>query len=387
LAVVGLVAAQAPAAFAASLSDADGDALPDEWETAPAGSKVPSTGRCTSKQRQVKGKCVPKKCKKGRKLKHGKCVKKKHRPRHKHTKARASAIAPANLASLGANPTHKDVFVQIDYANESIRQNLSCGDLDAIVAAFAKAPVSNPDGTTGVNLHIDAGVNCPGHNYNLGGSKIFNAGSCPTFGATMQALELPESRIGTFHITGFSPLCGEAGAAGVGDLGGARSMLFTDGSRFAQVLMHELGHNFGLDHPFGYQPNRLSVMNSVLAASDSGNGYEEVLDYQRISLPALDENNLSETAGISAPPEAHRFYIPHVCPESGGTRITRNAWPGDESIDWNCSSTGFPMDPPGIDPGSQALDVNGDGQLTVLPATGPEWPTLDYAGGGQIGPR
>ena len=382
--MIGLVAMQAPAAFAASLSDADGDALPDEWETAPAESKVPRTGKCTSKQRQFKGKCVPKKCKKGRKLKHGKCVKKKHRPRHKHTKARASAIAPTNLASLGADPNHKDVFVQVNYANESIRQNLSCGDLDAIVAAFAKAPVSNPDGTTGVNLHIDAGVNCPGHNYNLGGSTIFNAGPCPTFGETMQAIELPESRIGTFHITGFSPLCGESGAAGVGDLGGTRSMLFTEGSGFAQVLMHELGHNFGLDHPYGYQPNRLSVMNSALFVSNTGNSPEgEVLDYQRISLPALDEKHLSETAGISAPSEAHRFFIPHVCPEGKGTP---SAWPGDGPIDWNCN-TPSPFDPPTIDSEPQEVDVNGDGQLTVLPATGPEWPTLDYASGGKIGPR
>jgi hypothetical protein len=34
-----------------------------------------------------------------------------------------------------------------------------------------------------------------------------------------------------------------------------------------------------------------------------------------------------------------------------------------------------------------ALDVNGDGQLSVFPATGNEWVTLDYASGGAIGPR
>jgi hypothetical protein len=40
-----------------------------------------------------------------------------------------------------------------------------------------------------------------------------------------------------------------------------------------------------------------------------------------------------------------------------------------------------------IDPGAVAADINGDGQLTVLPATGEEWSTLDYRSGGKIGPR
>ncbi len=369
------------------MSDADGDGIPYAWE-APVLTSAPTGSRCTAKQRLLKGKCVPR-CKKGRVLKRGKCVKKKKRAKRRNATAQAS-IAPTTVASLGADPNHKDIFVQVNYASEALRQNTSCAELDAIVAAFANAPVSNPDGTTGIALHIDAGVSCPSRNYNLGGSAIFNAGGCPNFSAVFNAVDLPESRIGTFHIAGFAPTCGMTGAAGVANQHGTEMVVFTDGPSFAHVLMHELGHNLGLDHlPFA-QPNRLSTMSSLLAVSDTGNGFTEVLDYQRISLPALDENNLSEEAGISAPPEAHRFYIQHFCaadnPPNGGFR---NAWPGDGPIDWNCNSPS--LLPPGgsltIDPGTVAADVNGDGQLTVLPATGPEWPTLDYASGGQIGPR
>jgi hypothetical protein len=296
----------------------------------------------------------------------------------------------ASVAPLGADPNRKDIFVQVDYANAGMRQNVACVELDAIVAAFAAAPVGNPDGTTGIDLHIDAGVSCPSRSYDLGGSGTFDAGACPDANQTFQRLGLPESRIGTFHIAGFSPTCGQSGAAGVADLHGARLMVFTDGPSFAHVLMHELGHNLGLDHPFPGQPNRLSSMNTPLAVSDNGNGTTMVLDYQRFSIPALDENNLSEEAGISAPPEAHRFYIQHFCaadnPPRGGFR---SAWPGDGSIDWNCNSPPIlvPPTPPTIDPGTVAADVNGDGQLTVLPATGNEWIVLDYASGGQIGPR
>jgi hypothetical protein len=390
--VFSFAAVAAPAGAAPDpLSDADGDAIPYQWEAQPevVPQAAATTRRCTKKQRLRKGRCVPKKCKKGQKRKRGKCVKKKGKQQGKRhgakAKARASAVT-ASVASLGANPDHKDIFVQINYASEALRQNVACGELDAIVAAFANAPVANPDGATGINLHIDAGVSCPGRNYNLGGSSIFSAGACPGTGATFLSSELPESRIGTFHLAGFAPTCGGGGGAA----SSVEMVVFTDGPSFAHVLMHELGHNLGLDHPFPGQPNRISTMNTRLAVSSNGNGSTEVLDFQRFSIPALDESNLSEVAGISAPAEAHNFYIPHFCQDPDPLKSGfRNAWPGDGSIDWNCNSPAILLPPftPTIDPGPMALDVNDDGKLSVFPATGNEWVTLDYASGGGIGPR
>ncbi len=375
-----------------SLSDADGDGIPYKWEV-PATTPPPSKGtpkRCTSKQRLLKGKCVPK-CKKGRTLKRGKCVKKKKKvAKRKRAKAKSS-LATASVAPLGANPNHKDIFVQIDYANAGIRQSAACSEFDAIVAAFASAPVSNPDGRSGIALHIDAGITCPSRSYDLGGSRIMDAGPCPGTSAIFDWIgrSFPEGRIGTFHIAGFSPTaCGGGSEGGAGDLGGIKMSVFTDGPSFAHVLMHELGHNLGLDHPFPGQPNRISSMNSRLQVSDSGSGSTEVLDYQRFSLPALDESNLSEVAGISAPSEAHRFYVQHYCADAV-PEGWRWAWPGDGSIDWNCNSPAIIVPPAGptIDPGTVSADVNNDGQLSVLPATHEEWSTLGYRSGGQIGPR
>jgi hypothetical protein len=386
------------------LSDADGDGIPYKWETpeaqtlpAQGGSGVgakkgpPPLGKCGSKQRLRKGRCVPK-CRKGKKRKGHKCAKKGKKKSAKKGGGTARAHASAtpsttSVAPLGADPNHKDIFVQIDYASAALRQNVACSELDALVAAFASAPVSSPDGQAGINLHLDAGVTCPSRSYDLGGSRVFSAGPCPSVGATLQSTELSESRAGTFHIAGFAPTCGGGGGeGGAATLHGVKMAVFTDGFSFAHVLMHELGHNLGLDHPILSQPNRISSMNTRLFVSNNGNGATEVLDYQRISLPALDENNLSEVAGISAPPEAHRFYILHFCEVAGpGQGTYPSAWPGDGSIDWNCNTPG-PFDPPTIDAGVISADVNGDGQKTVLPATGNEWSTLDYASGGRIGP-
>src|SRR5262249_11441547 len=64
----------------------------------------------------------------------------------------------------GADPRHKDIYVWIDYMS-CPGGDCGTGDAhshlpkqaarDAVIAAFANAPVSNPDGTTGINLHLE----------------------------------------------------------------------------------------------------------------------------------------------------------------------------------------------------------------------------------------
>ncbi|HEY7534131.1 MAG TPA: hypothetical protein VH681_15275, partial [Nitrospiraceae bacterium] len=78
-----------------------------------------------------------------------------------------------NLAGMGANKDHKDIFVEIGYfatdrdvtyGNNSKPEHthLPTPDVLKMVGeAFQNAPVSNPDGRTGINIHFDVGNTYP----------------------------------------------------------------------------------------------------------------------------------------------------------------------------------------------------------------------------------
>jgi hypothetical protein len=65
-----------------------------------------------------------------------------------------------DLHHYGADPLHKDLFIEADYlttADPAHDHLLTKAKLDDIVNTFDEAPVTNPDGTTGINIHIDTG--------------------------------------------------------------------------------------------------------------------------------------------------------------------------------------------------------------------------------------
>ena len=75
-----------------------------------------------------------------------------------------------DLPALGANPLRKDLFVEIDclVSDGNLDGDLAdlidhshCPRQDSmtdVVRGFANAPVGNPDGTTGIQLHLDTGT-------------------------------------------------------------------------------------------------------------------------------------------------------------------------------------------------------------------------------------
>ncbi len=93
-------------------------------------------------------------------------------------------VIDLDLPKLGANPLRKDIFLEIDYMECSPRSFASGlgGDcrlnvpfhthrpkdaaINAVVRAFDSSPVTNPDGSTGISLHIDKSNIVP-HQYSF----------------------------------------------------------------------------------------------------------------------------------------------------------------------------------------------------------------------------
>jgi uncharacterized repeat protein (TIGR01451 family) len=66
----------------------------------------------------------------------------------------ADGTIDVDLPAMGADPRHKDLFLELDY---DLPKTPTRADIQAMKAAFAAAPLANPDGTTGVNLWVDMG--------------------------------------------------------------------------------------------------------------------------------------------------------------------------------------------------------------------------------------
>ncbi len=69
--------------------------------------------------------------------------------------ADGNGVVDVDLPAMGAKLDHKDLFLELDY--ETGRPPSRDG-INAMKAAFAAAPVGNPDGTSGITLHVDVGT-------------------------------------------------------------------------------------------------------------------------------------------------------------------------------------------------------------------------------------
>ncbi len=67
-----------------------------------------------------------------------------------------------DLPAMGADPLRKDLFVEVDWMWGGGHSHQPKPEALRIVRdAFARAPVPNADGSTGITLHIDAGWDYP----------------------------------------------------------------------------------------------------------------------------------------------------------------------------------------------------------------------------------
>lgn len=223
---------------------------------------------------------------------------------------------------------------------------------------FANAPVSNPDGSTGIDLELqidellphkdlctmDDGTD-PNNCYRL--QKIAFFGTAAE--RTNQARRFAKRVAYRYSLWADSVDTGTV--VGWGRLGGVDTIIGLGSApsdfQQARTFVHELGHNLKLDHGGGdgvnQKPNYLSVMNYRFSAGLSRGMDPPFIDYSRASLPSLFENALDEPDGIGD----GDLWSGFMCP--GNTNDTEV---GNQKFDWNCNGN-----PDDLDVQS---DVNGD---------------------------
>jgi probable HAF family extracellular repeat protein len=131
----------------------------------------------------------------------------------------------------------------------------------------------------------------------------------------------------------------------------------------AGTFMHELGHTLRLRHGGGdrrnYKPNYHSVMNYLWQMPERAYSRSWVLDYSRQAFNTLDENALSEPAGIGG-------HTGHRLP------INRGFVPERGAVDWNQDRDTTDL--------NVARDINRDDSLSVLNGYD-DWSNIDLRHG------
>lgn len=258
---------------------------------------------------------------------------------------------------MGANPLKKDIFVEMDYMPGLLASE---EELDRITEIFANMPIRNPNGTTGINIHLDAG-SARSAKYNLGGGNEIphqQLDSTMEKWHEIRRANMDSERGPAFHYMIWGDAHDEYGSSGLGYIGGL-GFVVTVGPRFwgksatsdvrVATFVHELGHNLGLRHggteEVNYKPNYMSIMNYryQLRGIERPDG-TKYFGYSTRAYKDLDETKLDEKTGFGR--NAYGLFY-------------RGA-PAWEGIDFNGNGK--------IDDEPVSVDLNGDGELTELTA-------------------
>ena len=339
-----------------------------------------------------------------------------------------------DLTAMGADPLHQDIFVEIDFMDCRLAGGDCYGDhpnhthqpkaeaLAQIVEAFENAPVRNPDGTSGIHLHVDAGpssimdpvtgttwgllseADAILHENELGGASGF-----AKFRA-IKTLHFSDARNEVFHYGVFAhnfidkngvAVSGVAvipGADFIVSLGDYENSVGT-ATQQAGTFMHELGHNLGLAHggdqggegKFNFKPNYLSVMNySFQMLGLIIDGGVANMDYSRfgsMEIPDLYEGDLDERDGLNGVSDVERYGTHWTCEEGGWHQGRGYTTAVNDPINWNCNGQ-YPSSRDFVPEASVDEDINWWTRVSRLDppqtlSSSNDWANLKFDGIGQ----
>ncbi len=297
--------------------------------------------------------------------------------------ANGDGVVDVNLPGMGASPNKKDLFVEMDYMSGRLATTAA---FDRIVQTFANAPVSNPDGTTGIKIHLDGG-SAAGAAYNLGGGNQvpYDSNLQPAESQTdaIKNANFAPARKAVFHYMlwadDYDNSCSSGNAFAIPNdtfivTMGPKCGWTTTENMNVGTFIHELGHDLGLTHGgtdhVNYKPNYLSVMNysfqfNGVPRTSGANWFS----YSNFAPPALNERSLKESVGLNTS-QASTWKTSWKCPN--GT--TRTSGAANAAIDWNCD---------GDTADTANTSINGDNTRTTLTAQN-NWANIRF-GGGDVG--
>lgn len=234
-----------------------------------------------------------------------------------------------NLPST-VNWQHKDILVEIDAMVSHANSNVNSA-IDLLKNKFSTAPVVNPDGLIGINLHVLFDDKNITHDSCTDMWTEFNALVDDWFGTESERGSIQDVATKKADIYHYSILvhsiCGFTGTSGMAQQPGILFAISlgdpgwwdSDGdghpdgntNQKAATIMHELGHNLNLKHGGSAntppcKPNYFSVMNPIYQFS--GFVPQPIIDYSNVfgrdsQSHTIDERNLHEPHGIvGAPP-------------------------------------------------------------------------------------
>jgi hypothetical protein len=312
------------------------------------------------------------------------------------------ASALLDLPGLGANPLHRDVFVEIDYYEG---RRPSAGVQRLVVEAFARAPLDNPDGKRGITLHLVV-ADGPITDATLAKKELGNKDAPrPDSGDIWDDVESIKAKYAdpmhkdAFYWTLFAETLRGGSMSGLAADFGSQDSIVTLGHpvwgtasdmMVAGTFMHELGHNLGLHHgghiDADYMPNYFSVMNYLYQVSGvtrkEGDGvYTDVLDYSRLRVASISEKEVDEGKGLapgegSSEEELKAYGMRSCIGDDYRTRVFDEDVSSDVDFNMNGKKEAEPY----------AFDLNCGGYGPVVyPESQNDWLALDYMGGGKIG--
>ena len=265
--------------------------------------------------------------------------------------------AELTLPYYGANPRRADIFIELDRADGA---NVTAAQpfVQILQEIFLDLPRwSNPDGTTGIRIHVDGGVACASGTLcgNWGGSEVYEH-SCNTMPSadTVRDHFAPVRR-GIFRYT--LRTCGAQG-----QLGGTISRIGPNNTEDeAEIWAQEIAHNLGLSNEH---------------SGDSRDPADSRLN-QKGAYPSL--GNYAYQNSIPGVSERSRFSEGRLDPLDGaGTRETGYS-PGRNKNHLAASPYWFSLS-------GDTLDLNRDGRITSNPVmfdSGPQnlavtgaWPEI-----------